>query len=409
MSKSFARQRAFTLIELLVVIAIIAVLIALLLPAVQNAREAARRAQCKNHLKQLGLALHSYESANRVFPMGYQGAHTTSGNIGCGKGWNWTTSILPELDQSAIWSRIDFGTPMDNPANFDSTTGKFLFQQSIPVFSCPSDGSRPKEAKDHKGNLHATCSYMGNNGAYLDFTYFRDYQPQDLIKLSGMMIVGFSPSVKQVVDGMSNTIMVGESSWSKASVKAGTYGSVTIAEDAGFNLLYGAQVVTAQNSGCGSNPTGQTTNDVRNEMAMYGTRAGMMGINKQDLAGRLRAGWSPFTGNGSFNTALPNDASAALITGMTNPSSTDSGDLGFSSDHAGGAHFLMCDGAVKFISENIEHTRCNQDSGDLKRLWDTPSENRTCLNADTVADGRSFGLYQRLMSRQDGLAITVQY
>src|ERR1041385_4560671 len=110
MSLSKSRFRGFTLIELLVVIAIIGVLVALLLPAVQQAREAARRSQCKNNLKQLGLALHNFESARRAFPAGF--ISTPKGNVvnsdGTGPGWGWGAYILSYLEESSLFQQIDF-------------------------------------------------------------------------------------------------------------------------------------------------------------------------------------------------------------------------------------------------------------------------------------------------------------
>ncbi len=130
-----SRKSGFTLIELLVVIAIIAVLIALLLPAVQQAREAARRTQCKNNLKQIGLALHNYHDAFETFPMGYCAAMTYgSGSIPGGddtdNGWGWSALILPQLDQAPLYNQFNFGQPIKNfPA----------IQTSIAAYLCPSD------------------------------------------------------------------------------------------------------------------------------------------------------------------------------------------------------------------------------------------------------------------------------
>src|SRR5689334_25410189 len=107
----FGRRRAFTLIELLVVIAIIAVLIALLLPAVQQAREAARRTQCKNNLKQIGLALHNYHDTFRLFPPGYvdrNGNPNLTPDNDLGPGWGWAAFLLPYIDQSPLYSPINF-------------------------------------------------------------------------------------------------------------------------------------------------------------------------------------------------------------------------------------------------------------------------------------------------------------
>jgi prepilin-type N-terminal cleavage/methylation domain-containing protein/prepilin-type processing-associated H-X9-DG protein len=128
------RKRAFTLIELLVVIAIIALLIALLLPAVQAAREAARRAQCVNNLKQLGVALHSYEGATRVFPPGYVSSYDTSGND-TGPGWGWVAMFLPQLEQKVLFDAINFNLPIENPSNLTSRLTRMT------VLLCPSDNT----------------------------------------------------------------------------------------------------------------------------------------------------------------------------------------------------------------------------------------------------------------------------
>src|ERR1700760_3465258 len=107
MSHLVRSRRGFTLIELLVVIAIIAVLIALLLPAVQQARESARRTQCRNNLKQLGLALHNYLEGNQVFPMGLSDTVWGSAEI-TGDGWAWGAGVLPYLDRGSLFNRFNF-------------------------------------------------------------------------------------------------------------------------------------------------------------------------------------------------------------------------------------------------------------------------------------------------------------
>jgi prepilin-type processing-associated H-X9-DG protein/prepilin-type N-terminal cleavage/methylation domain-containing protein len=128
------QRHAFTLIELLVVISVIGVLIALLLPAVQAAREAARRTQCVNNLKQLGIALHTYESASRSFPPGYVSYFDSSGND-TGPGWGWAAMLLPRFEQKPLFDALNFNTPIEHASN--STTRV----TAIAILLCPSDSA----------------------------------------------------------------------------------------------------------------------------------------------------------------------------------------------------------------------------------------------------------------------------
>ena len=140
-------SRAFTLIELLVVISIIGVLIALLLPAVQSAREAARRAQCVNNLKQIGVALFNYESSVGTFPPGYidyQNNPNNTPDLDMGPGWGWAAMMLPILEQQPLYNSINFSlgiTVVSNPASAANSTAVVT---SLAVFQCPSDGYNPQ-------------------------------------------------------------------------------------------------------------------------------------------------------------------------------------------------------------------------------------------------------------------------
>ena len=133
-------SRAFTLIELLVVIAIISVLIALLLPAVQAAREAARRTKCVNNLKQIGLAMHSYHATLDTFPPGY--ISNTQGNQANGQeigpGWGWGAMLLNNLEQAPLFNSVNFSLLTSNPG---SMTGRTV---SLNVLLCPSNTGLPK-------------------------------------------------------------------------------------------------------------------------------------------------------------------------------------------------------------------------------------------------------------------------
>jgi len=139
MNRRTRERAAFTLIELLVVIAIIAALVAILIPAVQQAREAARRSQCQNHLKQLGIALHDYHEAHNVFPSGWIGVDLKKNEpeVFGPSGFGWCLMLLPMLDQRALYKKIDFDKPIDDPANQE------VLEKVFPVFQCPSDPSDP--------------------------------------------------------------------------------------------------------------------------------------------------------------------------------------------------------------------------------------------------------------------------
>jgi prepilin-type N-terminal cleavage/methylation domain-containing protein len=157
--RNCVRRRAFTLIELLVVIAIIAVLVSLLLPAVQQAREAARRTQCRSNLKQLGLALHNYHDVHRTFPAGYYSYPTRDGGGPAwamidpqswdgAPGWGWGTAILPYIEQGNLASGLRGERPMWDPIHAD------LIRTKLPVFLCPtaSGGEDPFVIRDMSGN-----------------------------------------------------------------------------------------------------------------------------------------------------------------------------------------------------------------------------------------------------------------
>ncbi len=155
------RGRGFTLIELLVVIAIIAMLIALLLPAVQQAREAARRSQCKNNLKQFGLALHNYHDRMKCFPPGYLSLVNAAGDD-TGPGWGWGAFLLNDLEQKSLSQTINFHKDVGDPANVTSRT-RFL-----PAFFCPSDQQLSRfTVKDNSGTVLgdlAQANYVAVNG-----------------------------------------------------------------------------------------------------------------------------------------------------------------------------------------------------------------------------------------------------
>jgi prepilin-type N-terminal cleavage/methylation domain-containing protein/prepilin-type processing-associated H-X9-DG protein len=160
------RARGFTLIELLVVIAIIAVLIALLLPAVQSAREAARRAQCTNNLKQIGLALANYESANQIYPTGGMTlvtsfATATWGNEDGNNGVSWVALILPYLEQNPVYAAINFSLSVNSTSVQTYATAWY---SRLAVMSCPSDGDQEGFRNVGSGNGNGQDISTTSNG-----------------------------------------------------------------------------------------------------------------------------------------------------------------------------------------------------------------------------------------------------
>jgi len=194
----------------LVVIAIIAVLIALLLPAVQSAREAARRAQCINNLKQMGLALHNYHDAMLVLPPGYVAAKPFfDGETDTAPGWSWASMILPQLDQSPLFSASNFSLAVQAPAN---TT---VVQTSIAAFLCPSDQFQGSTfpVTDGFGNAVATVapsSYAactGNDAA--DVALGLNFDGSG----NGLFFRNSAIRIAAITDGTSQTVMLEERAW----------------------------------------------------------------------------------------------------------------------------------------------------------------------------------------------------
>lgn len=313
------RNRGFTLIELLVVIAIIAILIALLLPAVQQAREAARRTQCKNNMKQIGLAMHNYHDVYNTFPPGavanrdqnVSGSATNTANFQPSV-WSWGAMILPYIDQAPLYSQLQPGT---YSASYWLTNNKTPMQTPLAGFRCASDTAPalnnfvmtmgPTQPSgygytalvaDQGGTPWpiATSNYPAVGGTSDSTTPPLD--PSVFGKATGMFGLNSKIGIRDVIDGTSNTLMVGERAW---QYKNGVYG-------AGTALAHS-----------------ETTDAV----AAQGAKGGSMNS------------WG--IGYDGINTT---------INGMHDR-------RGFSSSHVGGCHFVLSDGSVRFISENIDYAK----------------------------------------------------
>ena len=312
-------SRGFTLIELLVVIAIIAILIALLLPAVQQAREAARRTQCKNNMKQIGLAMHNYHDVHNVLPSGYIArvpGVQASNEMGL---YGWGAMILPYIDQGPMYNLLQVGNvPLETALT--NTAMLAALQTPLPAFRCPSDigpslnnFDDSKYVPDSTGNNYynrhvtsdgtnriaiATSNYAAVAGSSDSTTPPVDPTVATYGACHGTFFQNSKINFKDITDGTSNTLMVGERAWK--------YGNLTV----GAANALGFSAATCATGGSWSVKSGQ--------LAVIGIMYD--GIN-----------WS-----------------------STNRQHQG---RGFSSQHVGGAHFVMCDGSVRFISENVDYRR----------------------------------------------------
>jgi prepilin-type N-terminal cleavage/methylation domain-containing protein/prepilin-type processing-associated H-X9-DG protein len=293
-----ARRGAFTLVELLVVIAIIGILISLLLPAVQAAREAARRMECTNNLKQIALALHNYHDTHRALPFGSGGRIGTPGYAIAG---TWPAMILPFLEQKPLYDRFNFKLAMDDPANTEAV------QTIVAGFICPSDPKGSDPVLDNRApgyNNPAKAMglwYPGCMGpTHMDHCDFCDDQTPSATNwccqgwnfgstANGSIAAGTFAGVfgrypksirfRDITDGLSNTLMAGE----------------TLPGHCQWNSAYAPNFTTT------------STN---------------IPLNTMEDAGGSTANW--------WRTC------------------------GFKSRHPGGANFAMADGSVHFLAETID-------------------------------------------------------
>lgn len=292
-------NRGFTLIELLVVIAIIALLIALLLPAVQQSREAARRTQCKNNLKQLGIALHNYADVHQMFPPGHLDTYYPAPTQNARHQIGWLTYLLPYVDQGPLYNSINWNV-LDVTLNAQSNPGFYAAGGvDVPIFVCPSDPVGRNRSD------FAPTNYFGSQGNKCDC---RDTNCDGLFGHSSFA------RLSQITDGLSQTIACGES-------LKGDMNTATISDNYIFTNLSTASALDVT-----------TCASVTPNAADRGTI------------------W--FGGQPQFNIMAtirgPNDRYTDCIApnyGCTN--------FAARSVHSGGAHLLIADGSVQFLSQSI--------------------------------------------------------
>jgi prepilin-type N-terminal cleavage/methylation domain-containing protein/prepilin-type processing-associated H-X9-DG protein len=327
-ARSNRNRAAFTLIELLVVIAIIGVLVALLLPAVQSAREAARRASCINNLKQVGLAFTQYETAKKVFPLGASMQGPNDAGSGCTRGsvhgpreFSALTFILPYLEQNSLMNAINFqlaagGTYGTANAGLANST---VFSTQISTFVCPSDQPILKGVGTYGG--FAPCSYFPSGGTwnFLAYVYGPDCWQQNQGNGAFDSSQAYRPA--QISDGLSNTIFAGESS------------RYINDPDPEFNQWGQYDLFTSSFGAGTSRPQGIAFEVPR--------------INAPLKPGDL-AQLPPQT-NYPDNSCIK----AWLVKIQAY---REFGQWGFRSQHPGGANFVLGDGSVRFIKIGVDTT-----------------------------------------------------
>jgi prepilin-type N-terminal cleavage/methylation domain-containing protein/prepilin-type processing-associated H-X9-DG protein len=332
------RLRGFTLIELLVVIAIIAILIALLLPAVQQAREAARRTQCKNNLKQIGLAIHNYESSLRCFPC----------TTGFTRGWGLLPQLLPYMDRAPLFDQIDFGRSINCVPNLP------ILQAEIPAFYCPSD---PTPTNLTGRGLPAACP--GAQGGAINLATTPIRVTHYLGSFGDGCIVGENLGFSNAGDASFNNFRCGGCSSGACNAAATsplcTRPSVGFGGGANHRGIFNYLTSAAGANGIGLVRISDVKDGTSNTI-MFGHTSGIaMGFDNV---------WCSSTGSVN-GTSLPINFNirASIAQGSFFcpgcPTGAPWRGRGFQSHHDGGSMFLMCDGAVKFLTENIDQRTYN--------------------------------------------------
>ncbi|WP_339734674.1 DUF1559 domain-containing protein [uncultured Gimesia sp.] len=321
--KRTMKPRGFTLIELLVVIAIIAILIALLLPAVQQAREAARRSSCKNNLKQIGLAMHNYHETHKVFPY----ASTFSDASGAPEAYlrasstpGWFALILPFLDQAPLYNQLNLNRPINDNSGTAPTNRTSITNQFFPVMTCPSNpfaGSGKSVDGNNFNGLSVAAQaamYRPSGGPALNDGGAKDCNSQAFCRKDTGGVQGGWRYPHRNKGGIRGMFARGVSNIKIADVTDGASNTILMGEcKAHFDVFGSAWAHNVPES-------------------LYHLKI-----------------------NSSFLKVLEDNFQSGGSPTVSWPDAT-----GHASFHTGGAHFLLVDGSVHFISENVDYvTYCN--------------------------------------------------
>ena len=359
--KKRLRARGFTLVELLVVIAIIGILVGLLLPAVQQAREAARRMQCSNNLKQLGLAAHNYESTYKKFPaLGHSGSGPMYPGLGAGTDWpySWAISVLPFVEQTPLYNAMlaqarPSGPGLPTPwSTANNAWENANWKAQVPGFICPSD-----TPPTNRGESPSLLNYKACVGDDYHQNHFRPDQGRDN---RGMFQIGRWIGFGAIPDGTSNTVLFGEAVGGGA--RDDVLGGVALNMQAWNPAACLARI----------SPT-----------------------DKRKLTGDVRADFRP-TGGRAWD-ARPYFCGFATIVAPNGPSCHWGGVDGnehmgtLSSYHSGGANIAMADGSVQFMNQSV-----NVGSQSVDDI-DTPGSRQS-----------PYGVWGALGSRSGGETASIQ-
>jgi prepilin-type N-terminal cleavage/methylation domain-containing protein/prepilin-type processing-associated H-X9-DG protein len=326
------RRRGFTLIELLVVIAIIAVLIALLLPAVQAAREAARRVQCVNNLKQIGLGLQNYQSAMGSFPLGSVRAQQNLGSY-ASYPWSIHAQILPYIEQTAIYNAVNFywcpcssgtASPINSTARFSK----------IAAFLCPSDGMAGSTGQNYSNSYYGCIGTSMTYGGTKTTGVFAAWDSYPSTSIQHYTIAS-------VVDGTSNTIafgegLVGGAKWSQQMHRN------TINKSGIVKYVYDAEV---------------SFSTVRTYLANCNNTANQQRLTPPGGYNDKGDYWAwGYVGHTMFNTVVPPNSTQYYWGGCGPHASNTATGLyinNATSNHPGGCNFVFADGSVHFLKSSI--------------------------------------------------------